>query len=179
VQAGQRCAGRAYAISALVAAQTSCPCPSGFWSVGRWWRSSSRVQAPVGSAKGASIARRCQSAVVEVAHRNVAPAETSPSWAGRSVDKPAPSCALTPNDHAPGVWRSLSIGKVSPELKCARNRAETGSDSHDLAVRRLSLSDLARFVPVEKGGRFSLDSRLLAGEPNVNIHIKRDGSWVL
>ena len=151
-QAGQRCAARAYAISALVALQASCPCPSGFGPVGRWWRSSCRLQPPVGSAKGASIARRCQSAVVEVAVIKVAPAATSPSWAARSVDRPPPSCALTPNDHDPGVCTKSEVGKVPPQLKCARFRAERGSDSHDLAVRRLSASDLARFVPVGKGG---------------------------
>ena len=151
-QAGQRCAARAYAISRLVAVQTSCPCPSGFGPVGRWWRSSCRLQPPVGRAREGSIARRWVSAEVRKALVKVAPAATSPSWAGRSVDKPAPSCALTPDDHDPGVSTKSEVGKVPPQLKCARFRAERGSDSHDLAVRSVSACDLARFVPVGKGG---------------------------
>ena len=102
-QAGQRCAARACAISALVALQTFSPCQSSFGPICRWWRSSGRFQPPVESAKGASIARNCQSAVVKKAVRKVAPAATSPSWAGQIVDKPPPSCALIPNDHDLGV----------------------------------------------------------------------------
>jgi hypothetical protein len=37
-------------------------------------------------------------------------------------------------------------------VKCARFRAERGSDSHDLAVRSVSSCDLSRFVLVGKGG---------------------------
>ena len=62
------------------------------------------------------------------------------------------SSMLTPNDHDPGVSTKSEVGKVPPQLKCARFRAERGSDSHDLAVRSVSSCDLSRFVLVGKGG---------------------------
>ena len=106
----------------------------------------------MGSAREGSIARTWVSAEVRKALRNVAPAATSPSWAGPFVDKAPPSCALTPNDHDPGVSTKSGVGKVPPELKCARSRAERGSDSHDLARSKGRRDDLVAVQAVGKEG---------------------------
>jgi hypothetical protein len=56
---------------------------------------------------------------------------------------PTEGNVFTPNDHDPGVSTKSEVGKVFPQLKCARFRAERGSDSHDLAVRSVSSCDIS------------------------------------